>query len=74
MTPTISALISQVKRAQENASLGIVTHMSLGMTNRVTEELDHCEEEERVEFIQLMGHSSIVDINDTRSWCVTLAR
>lgn len=71
MNPTLTALHEQINRAKESSSLGVVTHLSGGMAQRILEvPLD-----DKGVHKLLDSHGSwIVHHNDEREWCVTLAR
>lgn len=73
MNPTLTALHEQINRAEESSSLGVVTHLSGGMAQKVILESTHLEGKSLWRFMEKAG-SWIVHHNDEREWCVTLAR
>lgn len=71
----ILAIQEQTAKAKEGAALGVVTHMNAGMASCIVNQLDTCEDEERIKMIQVLdSHSSFVHEDNKNPWIVTFKR
>jgi hypothetical protein len=73
-SPLILAICEQITKAKGPESSRVVTHMSAGMAENFAMALNQADDESRIRTIQLMDHSTLVDLSDKTEWCVTFKR